>query len=1070
MYTAVSSSEAGTCLSVLPCAAVIFRFDGSQFRLTWANDKYFALFGCTKSDYLDIQPNDFGFRMLDRKYSSYLSDKIATLINNCSEFSLDIEASRADGERITIHAEVSVCSDGGEYVLNCIFHNINDISAAAKASSDLNAMMMSVMSISADNIFEYRVSGDCLKAYKNVGGNFVERLSVNDFEQYFRSGGFVCEDDEDSFEQLCTNIKSGIDKGTFEMRLKGSDDPDYKWYRVSYKTIRDRISNAYIGAVGKTEDISGLKSANQRLIEKAERDPLTKLYNKAATKSLIKNCLRTDSRETYDAFIIVDVDNFKQVNDTLGHLFGDSLLVELAQEMQDLFRSNDIIGRIGGDEFIVFLRGLKQLSHIESKADDLCKIFKLLYSEDDGVKVSGSLGIALYPQDGDTFDELYRKADIALYTSKRSGKSCYHFYKSGEEAVTESKPVPRVERYSGGVDFVKGQSGFESDILGAAFELAESGGDINDAINGLINKIGKHLNVGRITISEADESANVFRDTYCWNSKNTDPPRNDSVRYTVKEMNKLCSCFDKNLIFPFDDTDESGLKDNAFTAHLRSNKARCALVCGYFRGGSLIGTVAFQECSAHYLWSIEQAKALKELTRTVFSYLCRLRDFDKAKEIADYASNYDSLTGLMNFSCFSRQVKECVASALDGDRFIMFFSDFSNFSYINNKFGFEAGNNMLKSFAGALKYFSENIKYVCRIAADKFCAFGEYSDGIISSFEGFLSRFSANEKLAGGSTGFGISSSAFIFDPISGMDFDSAYDNLNLALKYAKQSLVGKCAVYRKEMREELNRSVEISADAAKALLNNEFKVYFQPKVSIDNTEIVGAEALIRWIKPNGTVVSPDSFVPLLEKNGFIVKIDFFVYEQVCRYLRNRIDEGKPVVPISVNVSRIHLLTGNFVEKINEVVRKYSIDPGLIELELTESVFLANEDEAVRTIERLKACGFRMSIDDFGSGYSSLSMLKKMPVDVLKIDKSFLSENPAENKSGILLSSVIDMADKMNISIVCEGVETEEQVDFLRDSKCSTVQGFYFAKPVPAGDFEELMDNGITADKKSTEK
>ena len=191
------------------------------------------------------------------------------------------------------------------------------------------------------------------------------------------------------------------------------------------------------------------------------------------------------------------------------------------------------------------------------------------------------------------------------------------------------------------------------------------------------------------------------------------------------------------------------------------------------------------------------------------------------------------------------------------------------------------------------------------------------------------------------------------------------------------------------------------------------------------------------------------------------MNIDFFVYEEVCKYLRNRIDKKLPIVPISVNVSRIHMLKNDFISHISDIVRRYRIDPALIELELTESVFIANEDDAIRTLSQLRDRGFKVSIDDFASGYSSLSLLKRMPVDVLKIDKGFFSGDHIREKDSILLSSVIEMADKMNIDIICEGVETEEQVDFLRHSKCDTAQGFFYAKPVPVGDFEDLLENGI---------
>lgn len=1058
----LGSNEIVNGFSVLPCAAVIFRFDGYKMRLSWANDSFFELFGCTKDDYLNIMPNDNGFRMLGREYSVYMIDKIKSLIDNCDTFTFSLEASSLNGSKISLFVEAVSVPDGDDCILNCIVHSMDEISETAEKKSSMNSLLFEVMSISADWIMNYSENDKMFKLFKNVGGNFTPCMETDDFEQFFKSGGMVYEEDEETFDQLCTNIKSGIDKGIFEMRLILPNDNDFRWYRITVKTVRDKLNSEYVGSVGRIEDISGIKNANQRLIEKAERDPLTKLYNKSATKSIIKNYLRSDSRDTLDAFIIVDIDNFKQVNDTLGHLYGDSLLVALSEEMQDLFRSNDVIGRIGGDEFIVFLRGIKQHAHIASKADDLCKIFKLLNSEDEGVKISGSLGIALFPTDGDTFDELYRKADIALYTSKRAGKSCYNFYKAGAEIPSENKSVPRVERYQSSMDFLAGAAGFDGDILGSAFEMAENGVNMNDAINLILSKTGKHFNFSRIAVSETTDDGHTFKDSFIWNSKNTLPAHTDSFKFPVKDLNDFCSSFDKNFIFDINVVDDCKLKDNIYISYLRANKIKSTLVGGYFKGGRMIGMVSFQESTFTGNWSIEAAKSLKELTRIVFSYLIKLRDFDDAKEAADYSMNYDYLTGLMNYSYFKRRSNEYILSSFGTDKLALLVADFSNFSYINNKYGFEAGNTLLRSFANALKYFSSKVKCACRLDADKYCALAIYDDDLIGTFDSFIKHFATDERIIGGQTSFGIASGAFIFDVSSGISFDNAFDNANLALKYSKKHTLGKCTIYKPEMREDLNRSVEIASDAKRALLNGEFKVFFQPKVSINSKEIVGAEALVRWVKPNGTIVPPDSFVPLLEKNGFIVKIDYFVYEEVCRYLRNRIDNGEKVVPVSVNVSRIHMLADDFVETIISIVRKYRIDTSIIELELTESVFLANEDDAVSTIEKLKEFGFKVSIDDFGSGYSSLALLKKMPVDVLKIDKSLLSDNPGESRDGIVLSSVIDMADKMDISIVCEGVETAEQVDFLRENNCDMVQGFYFAKPVPSSDFEEMLDNGIS--------
>ncbi|MBR5091520.1 MAG: diguanylate cyclase, partial [Ruminiclostridium sp.] len=685
------TTEKNMLFGEIPCAAAVLAYDGNCVRLTWANDMYFELLGCTKKQYLDIEPNEYGFRLLGREYANVLIAKAEAVGKNCKVFGLDVDMNRLDGSHISLYAEVSMEVLGRERRYSVLLHDVSDMNSTVKESAEMIDMMFAVMAISANYIFRYDKNSDKLMVYKNVGGTFVNCLAVEDFETYFNTSGYVCEEDEENYGLICNNLKTGVDSGVFELRMKLPTDPDYRWYRFTIKTDRRGRESEYRGAVGKVEDISTIKIANQRLIDKAERDPLTKLYNKTATKTLIQSFLRTDSRDTYDAFIIVDVDNFKQVNDTLGHLFGDSVLTDIAQEMSDLFRANDVIGRIGGDEFIVFLRGMNHKSHIESKAADICKIFSLIYNDEEdetGVKISGSLGIALYPKDGDTFDELYKKADIALYKSKRAGKSCFTFY-SGEEAppADDEKPVTRVERYQKGMDFFGGSAGFSGDLLSSAFEMAESGLDMDSAVKSIIEKTGKHFRFGRIAVSESMADGRTFKDTYIWRSKSADAARTDTISFSNKELNDFCGQFDKNFLLTVYPDSDTILKDNAYTAYLSSNHIGSSTVCGFFRGGRLIGMVSFQDPAGSYRCSIEEAKVLKELTRTIFSYLIKLRESEKARDDANYAASYDVLTGLMNFRSFKTHVVRYMENVFENDRFVFLMADFSNFSYVNSRYG-----------------------------------------------------------------------------------------------------------------------------------------------------------------------------------------------------------------------------------------------------------------------------------------------------------------------------------------------------------------------------------------------
>ncbi len=481
----------------------------------------------------------------------------------------------------------------------------------------------SIVSISADYIFEYSLDEKLFTLYKNVSGEFTEIISADsDFEQRIKGSNLVYSDDIDTFAQVCDNVRSGIDRASFEVRFAEFGTDDFNWYRIKMKTVRND-ENRELRIIGKLENISDIKNAEKRLVDKAERDPLTKIYNKATTKKLIKNYLRSDTKETYDAFIIIDVDDFKHVNDTLGHLFGDSILVDLSQEMQDLFRSNDVVGRIGGDEFLVFLRGMKHKNHIESKANDICKIFDLLYAREDGKKITGSLGIALFPQDGDTFDELYRKADLALYASKRAGKSCYTFYSAEyeEKASPSAIILPRVEQYRRNLDFLHTDTSFDMTIIKSALDFDDE--ESYNKVYDLLYKIGKHYNLSRVSVYEYMENESVYKITEQWNGKHSVPTLGESFKTGEHTALVTRADFDDNGIFMADLLKPELNRHEQF---LKAYNVKSCISCGYFKKGKLMGFLSFEECVAPRTWSIEEAKAVISASKAVFMHYFKLRD------------------------------------------------------------------------------------------------------------------------------------------------------------------------------------------------------------------------------------------------------------------------------------------------------------------------------------------------------------------------------------------------------------------------------------------------------------
>ena len=267
-------------------------------------------------------------------------------------------------------------------------------------------------------------------------------------------------------------------------------------------------------------------------------------------------------------------------------------------------------------------------------------------------------------------------------------------------------------------------------------------------------------------------------------------------------------------------------------------------------------------------------------------------------------------------------------------------------------------------------------------------------------------------------------------------------------------------AFYTRRMSEEIEKEQRIVNSMKHALEDEQFILYLQPKYELLDNQVAGAEVLVRWQSRERGMVSPGEFIPVFERNGFITKLDCYVWEKTCMMLRKWIDEGKNPRPVSVNLSRVSLYNPKLVETICGLVEKYDIPRYLFQLELTESAYTSNPKVVQETMQRLQNEGFSILMDDFGSGYSSLNVLKDIDVDVLKMDMRFLSDTDKRRRGENILMSVVRMAKWLNMPVVAEGVERREQADFLRSIGCEYVQGFYFAKPMPVEDYEKLVFTG----------
>ncbi|MBR3833996.1 MAG: EAL domain-containing protein [Lachnospiraceae bacterium] len=286
-------------------------------------------------------------------------------------------------------------------------------------------------------------------------------------------------------------------------------------------------------------------------------------------------------------------------------------------------------------------------------------------------------------------------------------------------------------------------------------------------------------------------------------------------------------------------------------------------------------------------------------------------------------------------------------------------------------------------------------------------------------------------------------------------EVDSLYNNATTALELHPEDSEEKIASYDIEMKKQQLWERKVENDMDKALVTNQFKLYLQPKYSTKEEQLAGAEALVRWIHPTEGFIPPNKFIPIFENNGFILQLDDYMIEQVAIQQSKWLQEGRQLFPISVNVSRAHFTREDLAEHICKIVDKYNVPHEFIELELTESAFFDDKYVLIDTVKQLKDYGFVVSMDDFGAGYSSLNSLKELSIDVLKIDADFFRGIDSVDRGMLIVTKVIELAKKLNMKIVAEGIESREQVDFLATQDCDLIQGYYFAKPMSVDEFEE---------------
>ena len=463
-------------------------------------------------------------------------------------------------------------------------------------------------------------------------------------------------------------------------------------------------------------------------------------------------------------------------------------------------------------------------------------------------------------------------------------------------------------------------------------------------------------------------------------------------------------------------------------------------------------TYIFMQSKSGQDWSDEEVQQIEAIEKLIYTFC----DRSYASTIAKDLSMFDNDLMVYPLTFFLATVKNLIRQGRIGEFGGVYFN-IKHFSSINDRFGRDCATNIMKQFIHGIQ---EKILYeecICRVGGDNFVVlFKKDNLNIIKNYlSGMPITFNDGETVTVTTT------AGYYMIPEATESATDVMDRISTAYQLAKSVYKRPFLFYDDEIMQHQTHVKEIEMMFPSAIENEEFKVFYQPKTQLNNYQLAGAEALCRWFR-NGKVISPGEFIPVLEGSKAICTLDFYMLDHVCRDIRRWLDEGREAVKVSVNLSRLHLGDEDLLESILRIIDKYKVPHHFIEIELTETTTDVDYKELKKIVYGLREQDISTSVDDFGVGYSSLNLIREMPWNVLKIDKSFLPTQEEEDNDPSkvkMLRHIITMSQDLGLECIVEGVETAEQVKLLKDCKCYLAQGFYFDRPLPVKEFEQKLES-----------
>ncbi|MEG1044072.1 MAG: diguanylate cyclase [Oscillospiraceae bacterium] len=863
-----------------------------------------------------------------------------------------------------------------------------------------------------DSISECKLYADLLGQCKNIITNTEDKKR---FVQLFNS------------KSLISQFNNGNEYVGLEYRKRDSTGK-LRWVKMSSQLIKDAVSGE-LCAYSNIKDIHERKTLELSLRSRAEKDLLTGVYNRDTCNQMMKEALEKEYKVNgKSALMLINLDDFNSLVKDIGYYKSDDVLKELTDIITSKIGAKPIIGRSYGDEFMVLIQEVASDNAVKCMAEEIRKAVNMPYMFKNLQKlISVSIGISITTEKKESFRIIYEQAKAAVDLAKASGKNKCVLYSYDCQNYDFNQ---NLSMYSSSNLNCMSTGEIENIILKSGL-MASNTLNTKSTVNVILKNIVEYYSAERAFIIEFGANDNKYKKTYCFDNTNEEYIQENDGEFFNELYDDLLPIFCEHNQYMIEDIEKvRKLYPSEYNSLKSRNVKNCSVTACIYRNKPICYLIV-----ENITTNLENTV----LTNTLSNVLRYILSSEQAIENEKFLMSHDLMTGLYNRNYYTQYIANLREESLISIGILC--ADINGLKKINENVGVEYGDNIIKATAEELKD-----------------VFGEYdifslSGGMYQvvcqdiSQEGFanlikeIKNKQKHNNLSALTIGFAWS------------DTDMQLDSL---VKHAEEKMQIEKKNYNIVGNSANCQNLEFIDRIKKEIGDGNFYVYLQPKARMCDNKISGAEALIRYETKETGLVFPDRFIPKMERAGLIKYIDLFVFEQICDLIKKWIKADLEPITISLNFSRQTILDDDIIETMENIYNKYSIPKKYLEIEVTESLGDVERQTLVNIGQKIVDNGYRISIDDFGSKFSNMSIVSAMNLSAVKLDKSLVNDLFSNIKSRIVVGNFIATCKELGIESVAEGVEIIEQLEILKELKCDYVQGYYFNKPIPIEKFETL--------------